>query len=134
MTKYVRNRIKYKLQKWKAYLIKIKNNLKCSIVDVYAVKTWRCNFLSNICHTLKLCMHLACTSFPCCITNYYKQCSLTQCTSIISQFVDQESGHGFCKAAIKVLARTGFSLGSSTLNEFAFKFTQVVAEIISLHL
>ena len=36
--------------------------------------------------------------------------------------VGQEFGHRICKAAVKVVAWTGFSVGSSTWNEFASRF------------
>lgn len=81
---------------------------------------------------LKLYMHIACISFPCCITNYYKQQCKTTHIYYLTVSVGHESGYGFCKTAVKVLGGTTFLSRSSTGNEFTFKFTQVVAKIMFL--
>lgn len=76
---------------------------------------------------------MICISFPCCITNYCKHNSVkTTHISFLKVSVGQEPGHRFCKAAITVVARTAFVLNSMMWKKFAFKLTQVAAEMTSL--
>lgn len=76
---------------------------------------------------------MICISFPCCLTNYCKRISIkTTHISFLKVSVGQEPGHRLCKAAITVVARTGFLLSSLMWDKLAFKFTQVVAEMTSL--